>query len=376
MKSGLKLFMPAALALVGLMASCTSSIPASSTPSTTSTVSTTSETPTSTPVSTTSETPAPVTLKVAHGYHAPYASKTSNTILQTDVSYVGIVLNEEDVIVDLKIDVMQVKATPSNATTTVLTSAVFPDTTDVKTKWDLLEAYNMNGSLGEWYEQAKALEEYAVGKGLDAFKAELLANEGGFDASVSITVDAFGRALELIDTENFYSEIEVPAADVENVELGIGMSSSQEAKRTNVNMTTALFLEDTILAAEVDVIQIPYAITEVAGDPVTYTIAADTTRAQVDATNIKILSKVSIGEAYNMNGAAGEYFEQVEHLETYLVGKTLAAAFAESALTVDPTHGLVFTDGSTIGVTIGIEDLRDVLIETAAAAGPRNPVVY
>lgn len=360
MKSGLKLLLPAALALVGLMASCTSS-PADSSTSTTSTT------------STTSEAPATTTLKVGYGYYAFYASKSSGTVLQTDVSYVGIVLDEDDTIVDFKIDVMQVKASATNATTTALTSTVFPDTTDVKTKWDLLEDYNMNGAAGEWYEQAKDVEEYAVGKDLTTFKTELLAGISGVGlptAGVSIKVSDFGTALGMIVNKDFYSEIEVAEADVANVKLGIGLTSVHEAKRTNVNMGTALFLNDVVLAAEVDSLQIPYAITEVAGEPITYTIAADATKLQVDHVKTIVMSKVYIGEVYGMNAPAGEYYEQAESFEAYVTGKTLANAFSASATTMGD-HGLVFVEGATIGVTIGIEDLVAVLEEAETVSGPR-----
>ncbi|MFA5236067.1 MAG: hypothetical protein WC399_04435 [Bacilli bacterium] len=337
MNKGLKFFAPAAAVIVGLLASCGSSVP-------------------------TSEGPATVTLKAAHGYVASYVAKAATTTprvapqqVQTDVDYVGVLMDEDGTIIDLKLDVMQIKVTGADANTTTLLSSVFTDTTDIKSKWDLLEAYNMNGAKGEWYEQALALEQYAIGKNIETLTDELLAGEGDFSADVSITVDAFGEALEVALLENNFHTFEIDESEVAGLKLGIGMSSSHAAKQTNVNLATAVFNGKTIVSAEADCLQIPYTLTEVTGETTTFDVGINTTKAQVDEVNSQILSKVTILEDYGMDGAAGEYFEQIADLETYLIGKTLVAAFEASILT-NGEHGLVFTDGATVGVTIGLND--------------------
>ncbi len=349
MNKGLKFFAPAAAAIVGLLASCGSS-------------------------TSTSEAPATVSLKAAHGYVASYAVKAATSrapqLVQTDVEYVGVLMEEDGTILDLKLDVMQVKATGVDINTTSLTSAVFTDTTDIKSKWDLLEDYNMNGEKGEWYEQALALEEYAVGKNVDTLIDELLAGEGDFTADVSITVDAFGEALEVALLANNFRTFEIEEAQVADLELGIGMSSAHAAKQTTVNLATAVFNGETVVSAEADCLQIPYTLTEVAGETPTFDVGVNTAKAQVDADNSKIESKVTILEDYNMNGEAGEYFEQIDDLETYLIGKTLDAAFATSVLT-NGDHGWVFTDGSTIGVTIGIGDFITLFDEVELISAGR-----
>jgi hypothetical protein len=349
MNKGLKFFAPAAAVIVGLLASCGSS-----------------------------EAPATVTLKAAHGYVASYVVKAATTTprvapqqVQTDVEYVGLLMEEDGTILDLKLDVMQIKATGADENTTTLLSSVFTDTTDIKTKWDLLEAYNMNGEKGEWYEQALALEEYAVGKNVDTLIDELLAGEGDFTADVSITVDAFGEALEVALLANNFHTFDIEEAKVADLKLGIGMSSAHAAKQTTVNFGTAIFDGETVVSAEADCLQIPYTLTPVVGETTTYDVGVNDAKAQVDAENLKIESKVTILEDYNMNGDAGEYFEQIADLEAYLIGKTLDVAFATSVLT-NGDHGWVFTDGATLGVTIGVGDFITLFdeIETISAGHP------
>jgi len=354
MNKGLKLIFPAALALVGLAACGSSSLPAS-----------------------TSETPATMTLKAAHGYHATYAVKAAARgnpqLVQTDVTYVGVLLEDDGTIVDLKVDVMQTKAYGVDATNTaLLATSVFTDTEDTKTKWDLLGAYGMKVASpisAEWYEQAYALEQYAAGKNVTTLIADLkgVGEEEVFQADITMHVDAFGEALEVALLENNFREFDVLESEVADLKLGIGMSSSQDAKRTNVNFGTLVLDGETVVAAEMDVLQVPYTITAV-GDPVVYEVGVDATRAQVDTENGIIKSKVTLEDAYNMAAASPigvEYYLQAQTLEEYLVGKTLDVAFAASAIEDDPSHGTVLADGATIGVTVGIADYIAIWEEAA-----------
>lgn len=367
MNKGLKFFAPAAAAIVGLMASCGSSVVASSSIETTSTTSTTTS-------ETTSVAPEMATIKAAHGYYAPYAIKAATArapqLVQTDVDYVGVLLEDDGTILDLKIDVMQVKATGVDATTTTINGTVFPDTTDFKTKWDLLEDYNMNGEAGEWYEQALKIEQYAVGKNIETLISELNGTTT-FGADVSITVDGFAEALVVASEENNYREFEVEASDVENLKLGIGMSSSHEAKRTNINIASVVFNGEEVLDAQIDVLQVPYTITAV-GDPVVYEVGIDTTKAQVSGEDGIIMSKVTIQDLYGMGAISevGEFYEQADSFELYVIGKTLDVAFAASALETG-THGLAFIDGAAIGVTIGVSDLIAVTEEAELISAGR-----
>lgn len=354
MNKGLKLIFPAALALVGL-AACGSS---------------------------TSQEPATVTLKAAHGYHASYAVKAATArapqLVQTDITYVGVLFQADGTILDLKVDVMQTKATGVDATTTqLLPASVFTDSTDTKTKWDLLGAYNMKPSspIGkEWYEQAYALEQYAIGKKVATLTTDLLAvSEDPFQADITMHVDGFGKALEVAVLENNFREFTVLESEVSSLKLGIGMSSSQEARRTNVNFGTAVLKGSDVVAAEIDVLQVPYTVTAV-GEPAVYEVGIDATRAQVDTANSLIKSKVTLKDAYNMAAASPiskEYYLQAAALEQYVIGKTLATAFAASALANDPSHGTILADGATVGVTIGIQALIDVWTEAAAVSAGR-----
>lgn len=353
MNKGLKLIFPAALALVGL-AACGSS-----------------------------EAPATATLKAAHGYYASYAVKAATTrapqLVQTDITYVGVLLEDDGTIVDLKVDVMQTKATGVDANNTaLLATSVFADTTDVKTKWDLLGAYGMKNASPiskEWYEQAYSLEQYAIGKDVTTLITDLkgVGEEEVFQADITMHVDAFGKALEVALLENNFREFEVLESEIASLKLGIGMSSSQQAKRTNVNFGTTVFKGETVVAAEIDVLQVPYTITAV-GDPVVYEVGIDATRAQVDTTNGIIKSKVTLKDAYNMASASPigkEYYLQAQTLEEYVIGKTLAVAFAASVLEEDPSHGSVFADGATLGVTIGIGDYIAIWEEAAVISAGR-----
>ena len=80
---------------------------------------------------------------------------------QADVTAVALALDADGKIVAISIDVVQAKATVAEGVVTV--------SEGVKTKRELGDDYNMKkyanpAAVGEWYEQAAALEAYCIGK--------------------------------------------------------------------------------------------------------------------------------------------------------------------------------------------------------------------
>ncbi|MCX5775658.1 MAG: hypothetical protein NTV44_04785, partial [Firmicutes bacterium] len=146
---------------------------------------------TSSSLSSSSESEAPVEQVVLFGigHKAKYAIKgtaPAATTVQTDVTFLSALFDSDGKVLDVNVDVMQVKAAAVDATTASITSAVNADS-DVKSKWELGDAYGMAtaATKGEWYVQAGAWEDYAVGKTAAQVAAGI--TDEALLASVSIT---------------------------------------------------------------------------------------------------------------------------------------------------------------------------------------------
>ncbi len=244
--------------------------------------------------------------------------------VQTDITYASILLGKDSKIKQLRLDVVQIKVAANDAgDETVYTSGADP-----LSKWEKLGDYNMVGAspIGkEWYEQAEAFENFAVGKTV----SELVALEdedtnlvGGVDAGVTIHVNAFMDAIVNADA------VKVALDDVTDLKIGVGGVGTTGNNQSNYTIAAAAFDADKkVEAARMDVYQIPYVLTA-ATDTLKGAIALNEAKVQVVSEELRIKSKHELGDDYGMRDSAtkGEWFEQANKITDYMVGKTIAEA--------------------------------------------------
>jgi len=298
---------------------------------------------------------APVAEKVYFGIgaQAKYALKGTAplTTVQTDVTLAGVLFDADGKVLDVNLDVMQVKASAADASTSTLTSAVNADS-DTKSKWELGDDYGMAvaATKGEWYVQADAWENWVVGK----TAAEVAA--GLEDATLLASVTMHTTDFSAVLTEAWEHRAGLVTTEKADIKVGIGMYGVHEAKKDSISMAGAAFVGDVVVASKIDVFQVPYTITAV---DTAFALSVTETAKQVDVANTAIKSKLDLGAAYGMGATAaqGEWNIQAAKLEAFVLNQTVAAAFA------DVTETGEFTDPTIAGVSIGVEDFKLVYTE-------------
>ena len=308
---------------------------------------------TSSSLSSSSEAPVEQVVLFGVGHKAKYSIKgtvPAATTVQTDVTFLSALFDSDGVVLDVNVDVMQVKAAVVDATTASITSAVNSGS-DVKSKWELGEDYGMGGSAtkGEWYVQASAWENYAVGKTAAEVAAGTESDE--LLASVTVTTTDFAYAL----TEAWHNIAVIKTTEPESLHVGLGMFSSHAALTTTVSLTGAAFLGAEVVSSTVDCFQIPYLSTNIGTVevPVYSLTVPETGKVQVAKKVTCIESKVELHDLYGMVGTTviyGDWYQQAANLEAFVLGKTVAAAFTGVSETGE------FTDPTIASVSITVSD--------------------
>lgn len=227
-----------------------------------------------------------------------------------------------------------------------------------KTKAELGSDYGMvayGGAAKEWYEQADAFEEVAVGKTVAEVKSLLGAdnytgNDDVIKAGCTIGVTDFVGAVEKAMAN--VEESDATADDTLKVAVVVAQSTedaSEEAEGSNE-------LDATFAAAAVNK---DGKVTAMALD--TLAAAASFDAAGVyTGSNGELSTKRMLGTNYNMaaygtdlngDGKVLEWFEQADAFEAACAGKTVAEITALEA------DGYGVEDVQKAGCTIGISDL-------------------
>lgn len=318
----------------------------------------------STPGSSSSEPPVVAKHYFGAGGYATYNNSPAAYVghVQAEVNYAAVLTDEAGKIEMLRIDTVQVNMAVGESGYFIKSNAV-GDNGDVKSKWELLEGYNMASASPiekEWYEQAEAFENYAVGKTLVELKGKVNAEDelvDGVTAGVTITVNHFVSAVEVALANKVLIEGPVAAIAVG----GINAKSMQAPAYTTVkgyDFTIAGAAFDSakkVLAARVDTFQIELATVEEKAQ-------INETKKQVVAAEHRIKGKQELKEAYGMAPASPiekEWYEQAAALVAHLVGKTVSAALG----TEDE-----LSNGVEVGVTMTISGYRDALLEAEKTA--------
>jgi len=241
-----------------------------------------------------------------------------SSAIEYDVTVAAVLVDDNGVIVDCVIDSVGTSLAfgADGVITTDLTAAIL-------TKTELGDAYGMKayaGSQYEWYEQAQALADYAVGKTVEELRAGAV-NESGKAADADLASTA------TIYLGGYVSAIEAAAANARHLgaqagdELKIAAicsladSASPEAEKAgnaqlNVDVTAITVNGDVITSCVIDSVQAKVAFT-----------------AEGVAEIPEFATKNELGEAYGMKawgGATYEWNEQAANFAAYVTGKTAA----------------------------------------------------
>ena len=275
-----------------------------------------------------------------------------------DVTVAAVNVDENGVIVSCYID--SIGASVKFGADGIITSDV---AAPVLTKNELGDNYNMKlygGATYEWYEQAAALAEFAIGKTVEELKAGAV-NESGKanDADLATTATIY--------LGGYVAAIEKAVANAQNLgaqagdELKVAVLSSLADSKSpegenagnaqlNVDVAALNLNGETITACALDAVQAKVAF-DASG-----VITSDVTAA--------VQTKNELGEAYGMKAWAGatyEWNEQAANFAAYVTGKTAAEV---AGIAIDEGTKPTDADLST-SVTIAIGGFMALIAKAA-----------
>lgn len=323
--------------IAGLLVSCNTTGNTSSTGNTSTSTSTPSPVSSSTtPISSTTD---KVTYKQGLGTSIDFATDKNGVITQANVYVASVIFDSTNTIVSAYIDELQIPLTYTAASGDTAAKLEFtaskpqiksshkPEGQAVASKKELLEDYGMStAAKGDWYVQAAAIENVAIGLTVDQFKAQVgtdgkPAAGSDLSADASITVSTTAKTIEsALAHAKEYEAKEAGVAGAGIVLTGIGNDYSGNWQ-LDVEMAATAVSDSKVVSTQVSVYQIP----------VTTEGKLGTNNAVKYATEVgavgTIASKLELGEKYGMAGSAnkGEWNAQALAYETWAVGKDAAA---------------------------------------------------
>lgn len=275
-----------------------------------------------------------------------------------DVTIAAVNVDDNGVIVSCYLD--SIGASVTFGTDGVITS---DPAASVLTKNELGDSYGMKaygGATYEWYEQAAALADFAVGKTVEELRAGAV-NESGKAADADLATTA------TIYLGGYVAAIEAAAANAQHLgaqagdELKVAVlaslsdSKSADAENAgnaqlNVDAAAITMNGETITSCAIDAVQAK--------------VAFDASGVITSDVTAPVQTKNQLGEAYGMKAWAGakyEWNEQAANFAAYVTGKTAAEV---AGIAVDEGTKPTDADLST-SVTIAIGGFM-ALIEKAA----------
>ena len=288
-------------------------------------------------------------------------------LAQVDATVAAVVTDAEGKIVAVKLDVAQNKMT--------ITDGEVEEIAEFKTKLEKGDDYNMvkfGGSTYEWYQQAAAFEEYALGKTADEVAGtETVVNDEGHTvvtdetlyASCSISVkdfiDAIVKACNDEQGQSFTAEeFKLGLAAITEVDPSTKAATAEEdglsAMYTNF-AAAVVDAEGKILASIVDEIQ----------PKISFDAAGEITGATFNGT------KRELKEDYKMKAIMNttyEWYEQAQHFVDYAAGKTADELKATETVVNEEGHNVFADETLYASVSISIDGMIDVLVKAVGNA--------
>ena len=276
-----------------------------------------------------------------------------------DVTIAAVTLDENGVIADCVID--SIGTSVAFDGTGAITSDV---TADVATKNELGDAYGMvayGGAVAEWYAQADALAQFAIGKTVEELKNGAIDETGkapaGSDLATSATIYLGG----------YVAAIEAAAANAQV----LGAQAGDELKLTSVSSLDGSKAADAENAGLAQLYTNVAAVTMKDGVITSCMIDAVQAKVEFDATGTittdltaPVQTKNQLGENYGMKawgGAIAEWNEQAASFAAYITGKTPAEV---AGIAVDEKTAPTDAD-LTASVTIKIGDFQALIAKAA-----------
>ena len=286
------------------------------------------------------------------------ATADAEGVADYDVTIAAVNVDENGVITSCYLD--SIGASVKFGADGVITSDV---TASVLTKNELGDNYGMKaygGATYEWYEQAQALANYAVGKTVEELRAGAV-NEAGKAAdadlasTATIYLGGYVAAIEaaVANAQNLGAQ----AGDVLKVAVLCGLTDSKSADaekagnaQLNVDAAAITMNGETITSCFIDSVQAKVAF---GTDGV---ITSDVAAA--------VQTKNQLGEGYGMKawgGATYEWNEQAANFAAYVTGKTAAEV---AGIAIDETTKPTDADLSA-SVTISIGGFLALIAKAA-----------
>ena len=266
-----------------------------------------------------------------------------------DISLVAVLVDDQGVIVDCIIDSIGADIT-FDAAGNILSGAGV----EVLSKYELGDAYNMmlytNGAAaGEWYQQADALADYAVGKTVEELKTGAV-GETGYAQDADLATSA------TIYLGGYVAAVEAAVANAQH----LGAQAGDTLKLASINrVDDACSLNSDVIAMTMN------------GETITSCFidslqAVITVNADGTATAGNMLTKNMLGDDYGMvvytgGKAIAEWYEQAASFCAYVTGKTPAQV---AGIAVTETTAPAEADLAT-SVTIAIGGFQALVAKAA-----------
>jgi hypothetical protein len=233
-------------------------------------------------------------------------SDVEDTTLTIDSVCAAVLVDTDGKVIDCKIDEAQTKPDLTDV-----------DSTDLRTKLEKQEDYGMKdvSPIGkEWYEQAEAFEQYAIGKTADEIAAGI--GEDGYatdaDLSAGCTINVAGISQAVVNAVNNAQDLGATATDT--LKLSVSTEKNYESNDTNLQYDSdyaivTLDANGTITSCIIDASQAKCTMAD--GK---FTVEAG-----------EFITKKELKEDYGMKDISPinkEWYEQAEAFEQYAVGKT------------------------------------------------------
>ena len=292
--------------------------------------------------------------------HGPAIGAVVDGMVEYDVTVAAVTVDENGVILSCRLDSIGTSLTFEGG----VIGIDLENPPAILSKNELGDDYGMKGNSAigaEWYQQAKALADYAVGKTVAELRTGAVGETG-------YAVDADLASSASIYLGGYVSAIEAAVANAKPLGAGEGdelrlaaIASFIDSKnpadgkdgnaQLNVDVVALTMNGETITSCQIDSIQ---------------AIASFNTEGVVTSELTAPQSKNELGDDYGMKGNSAigaEWYQQAENFSAYVTGKTAAdvagIAIAEST---KPAEGTDLAATVTISI-IGFQ----YLIAKAAA---------
>ena len=248
-------------------------------------------------------------------------SKNAETV-SYDVTVVGVTVDEAGVITSCIIDSLGAKVAIDAAGT--ITSDI---TAPLSTKNELGKDYGMvayGGAKYEWFEQAAALAQYAVGKTVDELKNGAIDETGkapaGSDLASTATIYLGGYVSAIESAVSTAQVLGAQAGDELRLAINSSVGSSKSASAEEAGLAQ--------LDCDVAVVTVNgETITSCYIDSLQAKVNFDHTGAITSDLSAPMQTKNQLGENYGMvawGGAIAEWNQQAASFSSYVTGKTAA----------------------------------------------------